>query len=317
MQRIVFLDRSTVDATFRTPSFPHSWIDHDFTSAEETVPRLAEATIAITNKVRLREAELKELPRLRMIAVAATGLDILDLDACRRRRILVSNVRDYAAVAVAEHAFALILALSKSLLGWRNDVLAGAWNRARIFCLTGRPVRSLEGATLGLVGYGSIAHEMARIGRAFGMQIWIAERRGRSPREGRRSFDDVLRGADVLSLHAPLDDETRGMIGEAELRAMKPNALLINTARGALVEEQAVLRALEEGRIAGAAFDVLRVEPPVDGNPLLDVVRDDLIVTPHVAWRSSSAQQALADQLVDAMEGFVSGTPINVVVDPR
>jgi glycerate dehydrogenase len=305
MQRIVFLDRSTVEATFRAPAFDHSWIDHDFTPAEETVARLEGATIAITNKVRIGEAELALLPDLRMIAVAATGMDILDLEACRRRNITVSNVTNYASAAVAEHTFALILALSKNLIGWREDVLAKKWHRSKIFCLTGRPVRSLENATLGLIGYGSIAREVERLGRAFGMQVLIAERRGHPVREGRRAFEDVLSRSDVLSLHAPLDEHTKHLIGEAELRAMKPSALLINTARGALIEEQAVLRALDNRWIAGVALDVLQTEPPRD-TPLLEATRDDLLVTPHVAWRSTAAQQALADQIVDAMERFAT-----------
>jgi glycerate dehydrogenase len=215
MQRIVFLDRSTVDATFRTPSFPHSWVDHPFTAQEETVSRLSGASIAITNKVRLGEAELLQLPDLKLIAIAATGTDVVDLEACRRRKIAVSNVRDYAAVAVAEHTLALILALSKSVLGWHQDVLRGEWARAKIFCLTGRPVRALAGCTLGIVGYGGIGAEVARLGASFRMEVMIAERRHRPPREGRTPFEEVLARADVLTLHAPLSEETRHLIGEA------------------------------------------------------------------------------------------------------
>src|SRR5687767_5129411 len=169
MQRIVFLDRSTVDAVFRAPSFEHTWIDHGFTPASQTVERLRGATIAITNKIRIGDAELEALPELRMIAIAATGTDVVDLESCKRRGIAVSNVRDYAATAVAEHTFALILSLAKSVIGWRADVLSGGWSRSPIFCLTGRPVRSLFGSTLGVVGYGSIAREVARLGSSFGM----------------------------------------------------------------------------------------------------------------------------------------------------
>ena len=311
MQRIVFLDRATVDAAFRTPRFEHTFIEHDFTEPHQTVERLQGATVAITNKVRIGEDQLRLLPELRMIAIAATGTDVVDLEACRRRGIAVSNVRDYAVVSVAEHVFGLILALSKSLIGWRRDVLAGEWGRARIFCLTHRKVRSLEGSTLGIVGYGGIGREVARLGSAFRMEVLVAEHRNKPPREGRMTFEEVLARADVLSLHAPLTEETRHLIGAAELASMKPSALLINSARGALIDERAVLRALERGAIAGAALDVLSVEPPAD-NPLL-VERDDLLVTPHVAWRSDAAQQALADQVVEAIEGFVRGTPFNLV----
>jgi glycerate dehydrogenase len=311
MQRIVFLDRATLDASFRPLSFPHTWVDYDFTEPQETVLHLRNATIAITNKVPIREAELRELPELHLIAIAATGTDMIDLDACRARGVTVTNVRDYGASSVAEHVFALMLALSKNVIGWRDDVLAGEWSRSKIFCLTHRKVTSLAGATLGIVGYGSIAREVARIGAAFQMSVLIAERRGAELREGRVPFEQVLERADILTLHTPLSDETRGLIGDAELARMKPTAFLINTARGALIDEPALLRALVQRRIAGAALDVLESEPPRE-TPLL-VKRDDLIVTPHVGWRSDAAQQALADQIVEAIEGFVSGRPFNVV----
>lgn len=313
MERIVFLDKATVDAELRSPAFEHEWVSYDFTRPEETEARLKEATIAITNKVRIGEAELDAAPSLRMIAVAATGLNVVDLDVCKKRGVRVTNARDYATSAVAEHTFSLILALAKDLFGFASDVRAGEWRRSPVFCLTRRKVRSLEGSVLGIVGYGDSGRAVATRAKCFGMEVLVAERRGHPTREGRIPFDEVLSRADVLTLHAPLTEETENLIGEEELAAMKPSALLINTARGALVDERALLRALNTGAIGGAAVDVLRVEPPQD-DPLLEEATERLIVTPHVAWRSDRAQKCLADQIVEAMESFVAGGRFNVIV---
>jgi glycerate dehydrogenase len=239
----------------------------------------------------------------------------VDLAACRARGITVTNIRRYAGVSVAEHVFMLVLALRRRLLDYRADLQAGEWQQAEGFCLLTHPIRDLRGATLGVVGYGDLGRHVAEMGRAFGMAVLVAERRGAATcRPDRTPFDTVLASADVLSLHAALTDETHHMIGEREFERMPAHALLINTARGGLVDGPALLRALAQGRIAGAGLDVLEEEPPRSGNPLLDVAWPQLIVTPHVAWASQAAMQGLADQLIDTIDAFVRGEPQNVVL---
>ncbi len=313
-RRIVFLDRASLIATLRPPSFAHQWIDYAQTPAQDVAERLAGAEIAVVNKVALSARVLAEAPRVKMIAVAATGTDNVDLAYCRAHGIVVSNIRGYAVHTVPEHAFMLILALRRNLLGWREDVRAGLWEKTDQFCLFTRPVNDLYGSTLGLVGYGALGHGMQRLAEAFGMRVLIAEHKNAARvRDGRIEFDRVLREADVISLHTPLTDETRHMIAAREFGLMKPSAILINTARGNLVDEAALAAALLAGTIAGAGFDVLSVEPPHDGNPLLTLDLPNFLLTPHVAWSSREAMQALADQIIDNIEAFVAGTPRNVV----
>jgi glycerate dehydrogenase len=208
----------------------------------------------------------------------------------------------------------MMLALRRNLIGWREDVHAGLWQQADQFCLFTRPVNDLHGSTLGLIGYGSLGRGMRKLAEAFGMKVLVAEHKTAAKlRDGYTPFDTVLREADVISLHTPLTAETKHMISTREFSLMKPSALLINTARGNLVDEAALIEALQSGRIGGAGFDVLAVEPPRDGNPLLDLDLPNFILTPHVAWSSREAMQTLADQLVDNIEAFVAGSPRNVV----
>ena len=316
MQRIVFLERDSIRASFRRPDFPHVWEEYPLTAPEEILPRLRDASIAITNKVVLSGDILARLPKLRMIAGAATGTDNLDLDWCRAHGVVVSNIRGYAAHAVPEHAMLLILALRRQLLAYRADLAAGKWQAAPLFCFFDHPIRDLHGSTLGLVGRGSLGLALARLAEAFGMQLLWGEHKGAAlVRPGYVAFDRLIAEADVISLHCPLNGQTRGMIGAAEFAAMKPGAILINTARGGLVDEQALASALKTGRIA-AGFDVLSQEPPRAGNPLLApalLSAPNFILTPHVGWASEAAMQALADQLIDNLEAFVSGSPLNRV----
>jgi glycerate dehydrogenase len=315
MHRIVFLDRATVEAKFRAPRFAHEWRDYDRTRPEEVRPRLERATIAISNKVRLEREVLADLPDLAHIAVAATGIDNVDLAFCRERGIVVSNIRDYAVNAVPEHALMLMLALRRNLVAYREDVLDGAWSRSTTFCLFTHPISDLFGARLGILGWGVLGRATARLAEAFGMEVAIAERKGASiVRPGRKPFSAVLEESDVVSLHAPLNEETRRMIGANELAEMKPEAVLINTARGGLVDERALREALLAGRIAGLGFDVLEREPPPKDSILLEIAGlPNVIVTPHIGWASRGAMQALADQLVDNLEAFADGAPRNVV----
>lgn len=311
---IVFLERNTFNVPFRKPSFEHQWVEFGETAADEVVERLAPATIAICNKLPLRAEALSQLPELRLIAVAATGVDNVDLAYCRSHDIAVCNTRGYAVNSLPEHALMLMLALRRNLIAYRNDVKAGRWHEARQFCLLDHPIGDLKGATLGIVGFGTLGKSMAQLGRAVGMEVLVAEHKtAREVREGRVAFQAVLRRSDVLSLHCPLTDETKNLIGAGELRQMKPGAILINTARGGLIDDHALLEALKNGQLAGAGVDVLRNEPPREGNPLLEVDLPNLIVTPHNAWASRQAMQTLADQLIDNLEAFVRGTPQNLV----
>jgi glycerate dehydrogenase len=314
MERIVFLDRNTLEANLRAPGFAHEWIDYAETASDEVVERLKGATIAVTNKVRLREPELSQLPELRLIAVAATGVDIIDLDYCRRAHLSVSNVRDYAVHAVPEHAFMLMLTLRRNLLSYRRDVQEGAWQRAHSFCLFEHPIHDLHNSTLGIIGYGALGKSVEKLALAFGMNVLISEHKGAERiRAGRAPFEEVLKESDVVTLHSPLNDETRNMIGAVELSLMKPDAVLVNTARGGLVDERALADALLEGRIGGAGFDVLTSEPPREANPLLELHLPNFILTPHNAWASRETMQTLADQLVDNIEAFVRGEAKNLV----
>ncbi len=311
---IVFLDRASLIADMRAPSFAHDWIDHDQTAPQDVLARLQNASIVISNKVKLSGDILAQAPGVKMIAVSATGTDNVDLAYCRAHGIVVSNIRGYAVHTVPEHAFMMMLALRRNLLGWREDVRAGLWQQTEQFCLFTRPVNDLHGSTLGLVGYGSLGHGMQKLAEAFGMTVRVAEHRNAATvRDGYTAFDTVLREADVISLHTPLTAETRHMIAAREFGLMKSTAILINTARGNLVDEAALIDALKSGQIAGAGFDVLSVEPPRDGNPLLDLDLPNFILTPHVAWSSREAMQTLADQVVDNIEAFVAGAPRNVV----
>jgi glycerate dehydrogenase len=315
-QRIVFLDRDSLIANVRRPSFAHEWTEYQATGAADAVQRLrdARATIAITNKVPLRAEGLAQLPDLKMIAVAATGTDIVDLQACRERGIVVSNIRNYAVHTLPEHTFALILALRRQLVAYRADIEAGLWQKSDRFCLFGHPIADLAGSRLGLAGYGALGKSVAQIARAFGMEVAVFNR---SPvtDEGitQVSWDELLETSDVLSLHLPLNDKTRNMICAKELIRMKRSALLINTARGGLVDETALADALKVGVIAGAGFDVLVKEPPPEDNVLLNLRLPNFILTPHSAWASAQAMQVLADQLIDNVEAWVAGAPRNVV----
>jgi len=311
---IVFLDRDSLIANVRRPAFAHSWTEYAATAAPEAVTRLRGATIAITNKVPLDAAALAQLPQLQMIAVAATGTDIIDLAAARAHGIVVANIRDYALAALPEHVFTLMLALRRNLLAYHADVAAGRWQQSTRFCLFDHPVSDLAGSRLGLLGYGALGKGVATIARAFGMDVCVHTRTPIDDATVRHvSWDELLETSDVLSLHAPLTAQTRNLIGAPELARMKRSALLINTARGGIVDEAALAAALRDGVIAGAGFDVLSKEPPTAGNPLLALQQPNFILTPHMAWASTQAMQLLADQLIGNIEAFAARQPTNVV----
>src|SRR5256714_30987 len=306
METIVFLERDTLRAELRRLAFEHRWTDYGSTRPDEVLERLRGATVAVVNKLPLRAEVLAQLPDLKLIVVAATGTDNVDLQFCSARRIVVSNVSGYAQHTLPEHVLMLMLALRRNLVAYREDVRAGLWQRAEQFCLHTREIHDLHGSTLGLVGHGMLGRGVERLARAFRMNVLIAERKAAGDvREGRTAFEEVLKESDVVSLHVPLNSETRRMIRRAELELMRPSAILMTCARGGVVDEAALAAALREGRIAGAGVDVLSGEPPREGNPLLSNDLPNLIVTPHVAWASREAQQALADQLIANIEAFV------------
>ncbi len=309
-QSIVFLDRATLDATLREPGFPHTYREYAETAPHEVLERLRGATIAIVNKIRMSADLLSELPGLKLIAVAATGTDVVDKAYCKAHGIAVSNIRNYAFNTVPEHVMALAFALRRNLMAYRDDVRAGRWQECNQFCFFDHKIRDMQGSTLGIVGFGAIGKSLARIAEAFGMKVLAYDV---MPQPGRVDLETLLRQSDIISLHVPLTPQTHNMIGAKELHMMKPGAILINTGRGGLVDEHALAEALKLGVIGGAGVDVLTAEPPKDGNVLLDLKLPNLIVTPHVAWASQEAMQILADQLIDNVEAFVAGTPRNLV----
>jgi glycerate dehydrogenase len=314
---IVFLDRATVpgDVILRRPDFPHSWTDFARTRPEEVVSRCRDATIIILNKVPLTGPMIDALPNLVMVAVAATGTNCVDLDAARARGVIVANVRNYATTTVPEHVLALILALRRSLPAYRRTVSEGAWQKADQFCYFDHPIHDLAGSNLMIVGAGSIGSAVARLGQALGMKVLLSGRKGAGQvPDGYTPFTDALAQADVISLHCPLTNATRNLIGAPEFALMARKPLLINAARGGLVDEKALVSALESGAIAGAGFDVATQEPPPNDHPFMALTgRDNFILTPHVAWSSREAIGLLAEQLIGIIEAFAMGQPRNVV----
>lgn len=308
--KIVFLDRETLDANVRKPNFPHEYTEHAQTAPDQIVERLKGASICITNKVPLREATLKQLPDLKLIAVAATGTDVIDKAYTSANGIVVSNIRNYAFNTLPEHVFALLFALRRNLVNYYNSVRQGRWGYANQFCYFDYPIYDIAGSTLGIIGYGALGREIEKRATALGMKVLINDV---TDVPNKVDVATILREADVVTLNIPLTPETKNMISTKELASMKKSACIINTARGGIVDEAALADALRKGVIAGAGFDVLTVEPPKNGNILLDPTIPNLIITPHVAWASKEAMQVLADQLVDNIDAFVAGSPRNVV----
>jgi glycerate dehydrogenase len=319
MERIVFLDREALLTDIRPPAFAHQWVEYATTSADQVAERLAGATIAITNQVRLDRSVLTGpvAADLRLVAVCATGVDRVDLDAARERRVCVTNVRSWCDESVAEHVVALMLALRRDVPGYHGAVTDGTWTRAPGYSLLREPLPlEVRGQVMGIIGFGSIGATVARLAGALGMEVLVAERRGVAPRPGRVPFEELLARSDLVSLHCPLTPETVGLIGAAELALMRPHALLINCARGGIVDEVALADALKTGRLGGAGLDCLAAEPPPDGAPLLAADLPNLIITPHMAWASQQSLRTLAEQLIETIEAFVAGEPRNVVVNP-
>ena len=311
---IVVLDRDTLVNRPFDFDFPHTLSSYGTTEAHETLERIRGADIVITNKVVISAQSFAENPQLKLVAVTATGVNNVDVEAAKQNGTAVCNIRAYGNESVAEHAFMMMITLMRNLPAYQRDVAAGLWENSPFFCHLGAPMRDLNSKTLAIFGRGNIGKTLAAYAQAFKMNVVFAEHKNaQSVRDGYVSFDEAIRSADVVSLNCPLTPQTANMIGEAELQQMKPGAILINCGRGGLVDEAALVAALKYGQIGGAGFDVLTQEPPRDGNPLLKARLPNLIVTPHIAWASQEAANRLFDILLDNINRFVAGNPQNLV----
>jgi glycerate dehydrogenase len=315
--RGVFLDLGTVsnddlDTSALTAVLP-GLVIHERTPQPEVESRIAGREVVLLNKCRVTREMMDANPQLRLIALTATGVDNVDVAAARSAGIAVTNLRDYCTPSVVQHVFAALLSLTHRLPEYDRFSKSGEWGRAGQFSVFPYPIRELKGRTMGIVGYGALGQGVAAVARAFGMQVLVANRPGGQRHPDRADLADLLPRVDVLSLHCPLTPATRGLVGRDELALMKPDAVLINTARGALVDAAALAEALREGRLGGAGIDVLEQEPPVDGNPLLDPSIPNLVVTPHTAWAARESRQRCLDELAANVEAFLRGERRNRV----
>lgn len=320
MTHIVFLDRDTIPAhiQFKDPAFAHTWVNYPTTDHTQLIERALPAEIIITNKVALNDAALAQLPNLKHIAVIATGFNIIDIDSCKKRGISVSNTPDYSVTSVPEHTMAMLLGLRRHLFAYRERVCHQQWQQSPYFHDYYAPTLDLKGARMGIIGGGSLGQATAKVAKALGMDVVFAQRKSTTsvtPKKDYFAFDEVIRSSDVISLHCPLTDETRDLISYDELKAMKSSAILINTARGGIVNETALRDALKQQWIAAAGLDVTSAEPITDDNPLLEIIDyPNLLITPHIAWSSESALHCQADMVIDNIDHFVAGKPYHRVV---
>ncbi len=317
IEKAVFLDLASIHPQDLDLSRLRSAADHwqwlETVAAEDIADLIEDAQVVVSNKVLLNAAVLSRSRHLKLICVAATGVNNVDLQAAQQKNITVCNVRAYATPSVVQHVFTLMLSLLTDIARYREDAVNGQWANSKIFCLLDYPIRELQGMTLGIVGFGELGHAVAKIAQYFGMTVLIAKRDAQDKRANRVALCELLPQIDVLSLHCPLTEANHGMIGVHELRLMKHDAILINTARGGLVDEKALLKALQNNEIAGAALDVLEQEPPAAGNLLLAGHLENLIITPHIAWASRQSRQRLVDEVAKNILAYQQGKPRNVV----
>ncbi|OOF69610.1 2-hydroxyacid dehydrogenase [Rodentibacter caecimuris] len=308
--KIVFLDSTAIPKhiPIPRPSFDHQWIEYEHTMPEQTIERAKDADIVITSKVIFNREIMQQLPNLKLIALTATGTNNIDLVAAKELGITVKNVTGYSSVTVPEHVLGLIFALKHSLMCWYKDQLSAKWGDSKQFCYFDYPITDVKGSTLGIIGKGNLGTEIGRLATALDMNVLYAERKdAKIVREGYLPFETVLKEADIVTLHCPLTEETKNLINTDTLKLMKPSAYLINTGRGSLVDEVALVEALENKTIAAAAIDVLIKEPPEKDNPLLQAGTrlSNLIITPHIAWASDSAVTTLVHKVTKNIEDFV------------
>ena len=313
----VFLDAATIAAARPPrPRCCERWQVHDLTAADQVAERIADASIVATNKVPIGASELAAAPDLKLIIVAATGYDIIDLAAARSRGVAVANSPGYSISSVPEHALALMFAVARSIVPFAKAARDGTWSGSPTFCLHDWPIVELRGLAVGLIGSGSLGRATGRLCAALGMKpAYLARPQAAPPGDGlkRLAWDDLLAASDIISLHCPLGADNRHMFDEQAFRQMKKSAILINTARGELVDAAALAAALQEGRIAGAGIDVLADEPPAADNPLLTCDHPGLVLTPHIAWASRQAQERLLAQVAATADAFMLGTPEHLV----
>jgi len=307
--KAVFLDFATMGDGLDLTHLETLFSDltcHDVTADHEIADRIRDAEFVFTNKVRLTDALLEAAPKLRYIGLTATGTDNIDLESARRNNIAVANIRAYCTESVVEHVIGVLLMLTHNLHRYDASVKAGKWQQADQFCMLTYPIRQLSNMTLGIIGYGDLGQGVADAARALGMTVIVSARPGSAEvPAGRIALHDLQTTADVISLHCPLTDQTRNLVDRDFLEKMRPGAILINAARGALVDAEALAEALQSGQIAGAAIDVLAEEPPLAGNPLLDFAGENLIMTPHIAWATDQARQNAIDQLAAGVAAFL------------
>ncbi|MCW8883050.1 MAG: 2-hydroxyacid dehydrogenase [Sedimenticola sp.] len=319
--KAVFLDTSTLDKNdldlTGLLNTPFDWQLFPSTSPEETAKRIEGAQLIVSNKVVVDRALMQNCPDLKLICLAATGTNNVDLTAAAERGVGVTNVTGYGTATVVQHTFSLILALTTRLLDYQAAIKRGDWQRSDTFCLTNFPIREIAGKHLGIVGYGTLGRGVARVAEAFDMTVMLAQRPGGAAQPGRIPLHELLPKVDILSLHCPLTAETEGLIGTRELALMRSDAVLINTARGGIVDEQALATALKAGELGGAGVDVLTKEPPGDDNPLLQPNIPNLIVTPHNAWASREARQRLLDGVTKNIQSYLAGGAANRVEKSR
>lgn len=315
----VFLDFETLDngdlELDHLRAVLPSWEFHSHTPAEDLVARTKNAHVLSTNKCLLGRELLQSAPDLKLVALAATGSNNVDLQAANELGITVCNIRDYATEAVAQHTITLMLNLLSGQPWYWQAVRQGDWSRSRQFCLQHRPIRQAKGLNFGIIGAGVLGKRTAELAAALGMKVLWAERKGQPPRKGRVAFEEMIQRADVISLHCPLDESTRNLINHKTLHAMKPTALLLNTARGGIVNESDLADALRSGVIAGAGIDTLTQEPPPADHVLLQDDIPNLIVTPHNAWASRDSRQAAIHQVAEVISAFLAGKPINLLTE--
>ena len=320
--KIVFLDRDGLPERIQIarPIRPHEWVEYGTTDAASVAKRLESADIAVTNKVPIDGNILALCPNLKHIAVTATGYNIVDIDACKKNNVSVSNVPSYAASTVSEHVIASSLMLRREIPRYTNSVQNGDWQKSSMFCLFGKPFSNLSGSTLGLIGMGEIGKATAQKAHALGMNVQFCARReldpNQAPYANQVQLNELLQSSDILSIHCDLNDSTLGMIGSEQISLMKQGAILINTARGGIVNEKAAVKAIQDHHLGGLAFDVLETEPPSEASPLLSISHlPNVLITPHIAWASEQAMQHLADTVGKNIQAFLDGNPTNVVTN--
>lgn len=317
--KAVFLDYASMGPGLDTSPLTNLVPDLEFfdvTPQERTAERIGDAELVFTNKIRLDDEILDNAKSLRFIGLTATGTDNVSLSRAVDHGIAVCNIRAYCTQSVVEHVFGVLLHFTHSITQYSTAVRNGAWQKSAGFCMLDYPIRELSGMTMGIVGRGELGRAVEQAARHFGMTVVVVRRLGSPAHADDRRMDlhEMLRVADVVSLHCPLNDQTRGLLGETEFRLMKNDAILINTARGALVDSAALAAALRNGEIGAAAVDVLPSEPPRDGDPLLDYDGDNLIVTPHIAWATIEARQNAINELAANLKAFLAGKKRNRVV---